>query len=378
MVPMNSTKMPVAVDFDIIQNRVAVALANRERLIKSWTASSSRPRPPPKTSEELDAEDAELFRVEPPHLGLGAPIPRGFLDGDARRKEMSSNEKLRHLIMGKKGALQAGKSRDAQGKAGSTKRDLKKESSDEEEGRSGLGRPKKLKSNINFLARDTTAKDQPRQEDKEEIKQGRRQAVAQDSKHAVERVAPEGQNAGTDHVTRPNSKQVLCRQKHMIPRVLKEQTMVSKKPLVDYSSSEEEDTARPNLETMKSPPKLQAQPPAQPVQPASKPSSASSSTQSSTEPASESEPSDMEIVIPQGLTPDILPTALNSRPAADNTKREKKKLRKARKRERERQERKAISAGPLNGGTEKLVRAQASLGGHSLKLKDLLRDANGN
>jgi hypothetical protein len=128
-------------DFDIISNRIAVAFATRESLIKSWTASSSRPRPAEKTQGELDAEDAVLFRSEPPFLGVGAPIPSHFLVSEGER----NNKSLRAKFFPAK-TLKASKARDAEEKAASAKRGLKEESSDEEEGRSGLGRAKKRKT----------------------------------------------------------------------------------------------------------------------------------------------------------------------------------------------------------------------------------------
>jgi hypothetical protein len=128
-------------DFDVISNRIAVALAKREALIKSWTASSSRERPPEKTEAELEAEDAALFRNEPPYLGVGAPIPSHFLVSEAER----NNKSLRAKFFPSK-TLKASKARDAEEKAASAKRGLRDESSDEEEGRSGLGRAKKRKT----------------------------------------------------------------------------------------------------------------------------------------------------------------------------------------------------------------------------------------
>ena len=125
-------------DFDVISNRIAVALAKRESLIKSWTASSSRPRDPEQTEAELEAEDAALFRNEPAYLGVGAPIPSHFLVSEAER----NNKSLRAKFFPSK-TLKASKARDAEEKAASAKRGLNDESSDEEEGRSGLGRAKK-------------------------------------------------------------------------------------------------------------------------------------------------------------------------------------------------------------------------------------------
>ncbi|CZR53845.1 uncharacterized protein PAC_03727 [Phialocephala subalpina] len=127
-------------DFAVISNRLAVAFAKRESLIKSWTASSSRPQQPTKTEEELDAEDALLFRNQPQYLGVGAAIPSHFLVSEAER----NNKSLRAKFFPTKG-LKASKARDAEEKAASAKRALREESSEEEEGRSGLGRAKKLK-----------------------------------------------------------------------------------------------------------------------------------------------------------------------------------------------------------------------------------------
>jgi hypothetical protein len=131
---------PTKEEFDIIQNRIQLALSKRENLIKSWTASSSR-KEPTKTQAELDAEDAALFRNEPPYLGVGAPIPSHFLVSDAER----NNKSLRAKFFPGKG-LKGSKPRDEDEKAASVKRALNEESSDEEGGRSSLGKAKKLKT----------------------------------------------------------------------------------------------------------------------------------------------------------------------------------------------------------------------------------------
>jgi hypothetical protein len=141
MVPDTETKQKVSKEeFDIISNRLAVALAKRESLIKSWTASSSR-KESSKTQEQLDAEDAALFRNQPAYLGVGAPIPAHFLVSDADQ----NNKSLRAKFFPSKG-LKASKARDAEEKAASAKRALQDVDSDEEPGRSALGRAKKLKS----------------------------------------------------------------------------------------------------------------------------------------------------------------------------------------------------------------------------------------
>jgi len=124
----------------VISNRLAIAMAKREALVKSWTASSSRPEPE-KTQEELDAEDAALFRNAPPHLGVGAAIPAHFLANESE----GGKKALRAKLLSTKG-LKASKARDAVEKAASAKRAMREQSSDEEEGRSSLGRAKKFKS----------------------------------------------------------------------------------------------------------------------------------------------------------------------------------------------------------------------------------------
>lgn len=137
--PPKSAKQ-VKEELAVISNRLAVAFAKHESLVKSWTASSSRPPAPAKTEEELDAEDAAIFSNQPPYLGVGAAIPSHFLVSEAER----NNKSLRSKFFPTKG-LKASKARDAEEKAASAKRGLKDQSSDEEEGRSGLGRAKKLK-----------------------------------------------------------------------------------------------------------------------------------------------------------------------------------------------------------------------------------------
>ena len=121
-------------------NRINVSMAKREALVDSWFVAAGVPIPPKKSEEQLKAEDAALFRNEPPHLGLGAPIPSWWLVSEAQ----NNNKSLRDKFFPAKG-LQGSKARDKEEKAASAKRGLRVESSDEEEGRSGLGRAKKMK-----------------------------------------------------------------------------------------------------------------------------------------------------------------------------------------------------------------------------------------
>lgn len=150
-------------DFAVISNRLAVAFAKRESLIKSWTASSSRSPAAAKTEEELEAEDSALFRNQPPYLGVGAAIPSHFLVSEAER----NNKSLRAKFFPAKG-LKASKVRDAEEKAASAKRGLKDQSSDEEEGRSGLGRAKKLK-----ITKKSELKKQPIEDDNDSEEKSR-------------------------------------------------------------------------------------------------------------------------------------------------------------------------------------------------------------
>ncbi|KFY12279.1 hypothetical protein V492_03977 [Pseudogymnoascus sp. VKM F-4246] len=149
MAPNTHEKLPVASNLEDIQARIDLAIAKQDAIVKSWVDKFDTSRcAPSKTKEEIEAWDAELFNPMPSNLGLGAPIPKEYLSGDMNRKDISSNSKLRSLMMGKKAGLQAAKPRDAEEKASSMKRGLKEDTSDEEEGRSKLGKSKKAKREV--------------------------------------------------------------------------------------------------------------------------------------------------------------------------------------------------------------------------------------
>lgn len=89
-------------------------------------------------------------------LGLGAPLPADIQDGDARRQELTSNDKLRRQLLGKNHLklqnkrLDGSKSAPGSVQLGSKPRpaDVKREwdSDDEDEaGRSSLGKSKRKK-----------------------------------------------------------------------------------------------------------------------------------------------------------------------------------------------------------------------------------------
>ncbi|KFY38424.1 hypothetical protein V495_06572 [Pseudogymnoascus sp. VKM F-4514 (FW-929)] len=149
MAPTTKEKLPVAANLEDIQARIDLAIAKRDAIVKSWVDKFDTSKcAPSKTKEELEAWDAELFNPMPSNLGLGAPLPKEYLNGDMNRKDNSGNSKLRSLMMGKKAGLQAAKPRDAEEKASSMKRGLKEDTSDEEEGRSNLGKSKKAKREV--------------------------------------------------------------------------------------------------------------------------------------------------------------------------------------------------------------------------------------
>ncbi|PQE04326.1 hypothetical protein CJF30_00010109 [Rutstroemia sp. NJR-2017a BBW] len=123
-------------------NRIQMALAKREAIAEKILAKYPTERRR-KTQEEIDADDAYWFG--PPGPGNQSidedPAFQRFLKPVEERNKKS----LRDRILPAK-ELKASKARDAEEKAASAKRALAVESSDEEEGRSGLGKAKKLKT----------------------------------------------------------------------------------------------------------------------------------------------------------------------------------------------------------------------------------------
>lgn len=135
-------KLPVHPNLSEIQARIDVALAKRAAIVDSWVSKYDTSRcAPDKTQEELKAWDEELYNPPPPNLGLGAEIPKEYLDGEGNRMMNAGNGKLRTLMLG---GQKIGKKRDEREKEESRKR-AKAESSDEEEGRASLVKSKKAK-----------------------------------------------------------------------------------------------------------------------------------------------------------------------------------------------------------------------------------------
>lgn len=135
---------------DVISNRISIALAKHDKIVKSWTVLSSRSKDNEKTQEQLEAEDAVLFQKAPQYLGVGAPIPSHFLVSDAER----NNKSLRAKFFPSKG-LRGSKPRDEEEKVASVKRAKVEESSDEEVGRSALGKAKKRKRTMDLPSKAT-------------------------------------------------------------------------------------------------------------------------------------------------------------------------------------------------------------------------------
>lgn len=124
--------------------RLDVARAEREAVVDSWLVKAGHTIPPKKSQAQIDAEDAALFQEGPPNLGLG-------------EAQQNNNRSLKAKFFPAKG-LKASKARDVEEKAASAKRGLRVESSDEEEGRSGLGRAKKLRMSKRPDLADATSK----------------------------------------------------------------------------------------------------------------------------------------------------------------------------------------------------------------------------
>ncbi|KAI4127897.1 MAG: hypothetical protein LQ338_002982 [Usnochroma carphineum] len=153
---------PQPSEADIILNRANVALAKSQRLVASWL--------PPRTEEEvknaiteeeMEKEEQEMFTPVPELLGLGAKVPNDFKDADMKRQNSSSNDLLRRQLLGKdrskvqnNGVHRQGDQRGLGGvlhvgskpRPAPAKRKVEDVSSDEEGGRSSVGKRKHLET----------------------------------------------------------------------------------------------------------------------------------------------------------------------------------------------------------------------------------------
>ncbi|KAJ5400552.1 Protein of unknown function DUF3245 [Penicillium sp. CMV-2018d] len=135
---------------DVILNRANVALSRSQRLVASWLPQQTPEElANPKTDEELQQEEDEIFTAVPETLGVGAPLPQKAADGSWSRTELDSNDKLRKQLLGKnydrvmkaaaeqKAAAAAATAAAASASASVTKAEVEEEY-DEEDGRSAM------------------------------------------------------------------------------------------------------------------------------------------------------------------------------------------------------------------------------------------------
>ncbi|KOS47107.1 hypothetical protein ACN38_g1903 [Penicillium nordicum] len=139
---------------DVILNRANVALSRSQRLVASWLPQQTTEElANPKTDEELQQEEDEIFTAVPETLGVGAPLPQKAADGSWNRTELDSNDKLRKQLLGKNydrvmkaaaeqkaaaaAATAAAAAAASSASAGVTKAEVEEEY-DEEDGRSAM------------------------------------------------------------------------------------------------------------------------------------------------------------------------------------------------------------------------------------------------
>ncbi|KAJ5824291.1 hypothetical protein N7447_006631 [Penicillium robsamsonii] len=144
---------------DVILNRANVALSRSQRLVASWLPQQTAEElANPKTDEELQREEDEIFTAVPETLGVGAPLPQKAADGSWNRTELDSNDKLRKQLLGKnydrvmkaaaeqKAAAAASMAAAASASASVAKAEVEEEY-DEEDGRSAMLARQKNKRN---------------------------------------------------------------------------------------------------------------------------------------------------------------------------------------------------------------------------------------
>jgi hypothetical protein len=133
-------------DIKVIQARIDLAFAKHEALVNSWVTKFDTSKcAPDKTAEEIAEWDAELYNPRPLSLGLGYELPKEAQNSETNRKDLKNNEKLRKIMLGRKGGLNIAKPRDAEEKMQSRKRAQQGDSSEDEEGRSSMIKSKKVK-----------------------------------------------------------------------------------------------------------------------------------------------------------------------------------------------------------------------------------------
>ncbi|KAB8292134.1 hypothetical protein EYC80_007877 [Monilinia laxa] len=132
-------------EFNAKMNRIQMVLAKREAIAENILAKYPTERHR-KTQEEIDAEDALWFPTPVGNQPLNTdPAFAKFLRPVAERNQKTLRDKMLPSR-----ELRASKARDAEEKAASAKRAMVA-SSDEDEGRTALGKAKKLKTKHNKI-----------------------------------------------------------------------------------------------------------------------------------------------------------------------------------------------------------------------------------
>lgn len=127
-----STKLPVAAEADVLQAKLSLLLGRSKPILS--TSLTSSVAPPPKSMAEVLSDKAELFL---PRNQEGLLIQQANLDG---KKVEARNNVLLQQITGKKDSRAISRERTI--KQSPYQRSMLAEESEEEEGRSGLGKVK--------------------------------------------------------------------------------------------------------------------------------------------------------------------------------------------------------------------------------------------
>ncbi|KAF3939691.1 hypothetical protein ABW19_dt0206246 [Dactylella cylindrospora] len=98
--PTSTSNSPLKKSLDplVLQNKLAVSLAQKRKLISSWLPPSTADElANGKSVEEIAAEDEEIWRSRPATLGVGHPIPSSGSSTDNYNRE---DDLLRRRLLG--------------------------------------------------------------------------------------------------------------------------------------------------------------------------------------------------------------------------------------------------------------------------------------
>ncbi|KAH0532487.1 hypothetical protein TsFJ059_001172 [Trichoderma semiorbis] len=131
--------LPLAPDRAAISNKISLLLSNRTSLLKTLNPPSSSLAQQTTRRHKVNADDIEqLFSGPRPNEGVGyVPDRKAAAAGDAAARE---DRMLRGRLLGKKGQMN--------GKGGGKKVAAVESESDEEPGRSGLGKRKRKRREV--------------------------------------------------------------------------------------------------------------------------------------------------------------------------------------------------------------------------------------